>query len=353
MFVIGIDVHVRNSFFHVIRSGDGSTVKSGRVPNTLGDFAKFLAPLEGQPLKAVLESTTNSRPIYLLMKEYARQAGCELDIRVLHARKLRLIAESESKCDKIDGEVLARLANSNLRLSTSYMPEQDVFELREMTRTREDLVDGRTMLKCQAHSVLHRRGVLLPAGMDLFTVAGRSWSSQVKLDVAGRETMDRLYRLIDEFDEEVKKSDQRLKEASRSERWKADFDLLTTMPGVGLVTAMTVLGELGDIKRFSSRASISNFAGLVPVNRSSNEKDWKGQIKREAPRHLRRVLVEAAWAGIAHGEKYREIYLKLSSRNGRKLVAAVAIARRMLEDMYTILKTRSAFMEKSSKSAVG
>ena len=348
MFVIGVDVHVRNSYFHINRA-DGTTFKKGRVPNTLADFSQFMAPLEGHPAKVVLESTTNSRPIYLLLKEYALQARCDWDVRVLHARNLRLIAESESKCDKFDGGTLARLGNSGLRLSTSYMPDQEVFELRELTRGREALVDGRTMLKCQAHAVLHRRGILLPEEMDLFTRVGRAWARGLSMDESGRQTMERLYSLIDAYDDRIHEADVSLIKASRSARWKADYDLVYTMPGVGLVTGMTVLAELADIKRFASRAAVSNFVGLIPINRSSNDKNWKGQIKREGPRHLRRVIVEAAQTAVRDSEKYRTIYQKLVARDGRKkLVATTAIARRMLEDMYTILKTRSAFHEKSS-----
>lgn len=353
MFVIGIDVHVRNSFFH-INHADGRTFKKGRVPNTLADFAQFLAPIEGCAAKAVMESTTNSRPVYLLLQQWARQSGCELDARVLHARNLRIIAQSEAKCDKVDASELAHLADCKLRLSVSYMPPQDVFELRELTRTREDLVDGRTMLKCQAHAVLHRRGILLPQEVDLFTQAGRSWIKGVEsLDPTGRMALDRLYSLISVFDVRIKEADAGLKEKSTSDRWKADYDLLATMPGVGLVTALTVLGEVGEWSRFKSRAAITNFAGLIPVERSSNDKNWKGQVKRQGPRHLRRVMVEAAWSAIAHSEKYKAVYQKLVARDGRKLVAATAVARRMLEDMFTILKTRSAFKDAPSMSDAG
>ena len=352
MFVIGIDVHVRNSYMHICRA-DGTTFKKGRVANTLMDFAEFLAPLEGQQVKAVMESTTNSRPVCVLLQEYARQAGVDLDLRVLHARKLRLIAASESKCDKIDGSVLARLANSNLNLACSYMPDEDVFQLRELTRTREDFVDSRTVLKCQVHAILHRRGLLLPEGMDLFSKIGRSWSAEHVTDVVGKAARESLYRLIDAFDVQIKEFDARLAQAAASPRWKADHDLLRTMPGVGPVTAMTVLGELGDIGRFKSRAALSNYAGLVPSNRSSNEKVWQGSIKKQGPRHLRRVLVEAAWSGVRNSVTYKGIYEGIVERKGKKLVAITAVARRMLEDMYTLLKTRSAFKDKSSMSDAG
>lgn len=352
MFVIGIDVHVRNSFIQIGRV-DGTVLKKGRVPNTLMDLARFLAPVEGQAIKAVMESTTNSRPVYLMWQEFARQAGCELDLRVLHARKLHMIGKSQSKCDKIDASELMGLAGSNLRLSVSHMPDQEIFELRETMRTREDLVDTRTLLKCRAHAVLHRRGHLLPEETGLFTKAGRDWVGGLELGVAGSGAMKCLYGLIDALDEQIKGYDRKALEASRMGRFKADYELLVTMPGVGLITAMTVLGELADIGRFKSRASVANFSGLVPVNRSSNEKNWQGSIKSQGPRHLRRVLGEAAWSAIGSSVKYGEIYQKIVEVKGKKAVAATAIARRMIEDMYTMLKTRCAFEDKSSKGDAG
>ena len=127
MRVIGMDVHVRNSFLCVTEA-DGQLLGRRRVGNSLLEIAEFLGGLDGgdQPAKVVLESTTNSRAIHRLMLEYGKQAGVELQAQVLNARKLRIIAESVTKCDKLDAAVLNELARSNLKLPACYVPDDEV-----------------------------------------------------------------------------------------------------------------------------------------------------------------------------------------------------------------------------------
>src|SRR5687768_8148289 len=101
---VGMDVHVRNSYLCVTDAG-GKTVKRGRVGNTLGELAEFLGPLEHRPVRVVLESTTNTRAVCRLLQQYARESGTPLTAEPMHARKLRVIAESVCKCDRLDGAV--------------------------------------------------------------------------------------------------------------------------------------------------------------------------------------------------------------------------------------------------------
>jgi len=78
--------------------------------------------------------------------------------------------------------------------------------------------------------------------------------------------------VIDELERVIDQSTASLRTLARSQRWCKREALLRTMPGIGLITAMTILAELGDVERFKSRAAVSNYAGLVPVVRDSNAK---------------------------------------------------------------------------------
>ncbi len=79
--------------------------------------------------------------------------------------------------------------------------------------------------------------------------------------------MDQIHGAVDE-------STASLKELMRRPRWSKAAALLMTMPGTGLITALTILMELGDLKRFRNRAAVANYAGLAPVCRSSNDKRY-------------------------------------------------------------------------------
>jgi transposase len=352
MIVVGMDVHVRNSFLCVTDAG-GRLLRRGRVGNSLGEIAQFLGAVESQEdraMRVVLESTTNSRAIHRMMGEYGRQAGIDLRADVLDARKLRVIAESVSKCDKLDAAVLNELARSNLKLPACYVPDDDVFALREHLRARSDLVRMRTMLKNRVHSVLHRRG-LLHAFKDLFTLPGRQWLKELSLDDAGRAILDRYLATIDAVHQTIDQSTASLTQLSRSQRWCKAVAILRTMPGIGPITSLTILAELGDVSRFRSRAAVSNFAGIVPVVRSSNDKSFSGGITHRGPSHLRAALVEAAWIGHARVPQYAMLFDRVADRKGKK-VAIVAVARRMLEDAWTMLKRDEVFRCKSAAVVV-
>lgn len=343
--IVGMDVHVRNSFMCVTDSS-GRLLRRGRVGNSLGEIAQFFASVEQtqgeqQSMRVVLESTTNSRAIHRLISEYGRQREIDLQAQVLDARKLRIIAESVSKCDKLDAAVLAELARSNLKLPACYMPDDEVFALREHLRARADLVRMRTMLKNRVHAVLHRRG-LLQSFDDLFSLAGRRWLAELSLDDAGRSILDRYLAMIDQLQQAVEASGKSLNQLARSQRWCKQVALLRTMPGMGPITSLVVLAELGELSRFRSRASVSNFAGLVPVVRASNNTHHAGGITHRGPAHLRAALVEAAWVSRSRVPRYAMLFERVAERKGKQ-VAIVAVARRMLEDAWTMLRRDEVF----------
>lgn len=297
MHTVGADVHVRNSYLD-ITTADGQSLRRGRCHNSLADLTEFLAgidPAEG--FRVVIESTTNSRAMVRLWQQYGQLASTVVQADVVNARKVRIIAESVCKTDRLDAQVLSELARSNLRLPVCYVPDDEVFTLREHLRARQDLVCIRTMLKNRVHAVLHRRGILTPE-QDLFCKAGQEWLKQIELDGAGREIVGRFQEALTTIEQTITESTATLRQIARQERWSKPAALLQTIPGVGLITSLTILAELGDLSRFTSRAAVTNFAGLIPVTRTSNDRGFQGSITRRGSRHLRQVLVEAAWVAI-------------------------------------------------------
>ncbi len=354
MITVSMDVHVRNSFLYATDAAR-KVLGRGRCSNTLLELGAFLKPVEqvakadAEPVHVVLESTTNSRGIARMLAAYGREAGIDLTVEVLDARRLRVIAESVCKTDGVDARVLNELAASNLKLPVCYMPDDEEFALREHLRARSDLVRIRTMFKNRVHAVLHRRAILAPQA-DLFGAAGREFLRQLSLDEAGRAILTGYLEGVDQIDALVQESTASLKELARSPRWAKPAALLQTMPGVGLLTALTILSELGDLKRFRSRAAVANYAGLTPVIRNSNEKHYTGGISHRGSTHLRAMLVEAAWMSEPRVPAYHDLFERVAWRRG-KATAIVAVARRMLEDAYTMLKRDEAFRYRAVSTA--
>jgi transposase len=167
----------------------------------------------------------------------------------------------------------------------------------------------------------------------------------MELDEAGRLILDGYLNTLDQLGETIEASTSALTRLSRSQRWCKQTALLKTMPGVGPITSLTILAELGDIKRFKSRASVSNYAGLVPVVRSSNEKHYSGGITHRGPAHLRSALVEAAWTAVGRAPQYGSLYNRVAAKKAKQ-IAIVAVARRMLEDAWTMLIRDEVFCMK-------
>lgn len=348
MINVAMDVHVRNSVVHATAPG-GRVVKKGRVPNTLSEVAAFLAPVERLaleehlPVVVTIENTTNARGVLRMLEQYGREAGLELTARAVDPRKMRVIAESVTKCDRLDAAVLNEMAGADLRLPVCWFPDDQTFALREHLRARADLVRLRTAAKNRVHSIFHRRCIMTPEA-DIFAAKSRLFLEEMqgRLDEPGRVLLRRWMVVVEQLDTHLKASDADLAGLARSERWSQPTRLLRTMPGVGVVTALTILAELGDIHRFHSRAGVANYAGMVPVLRSSNDKRYSGHITRRGPALLRAMLVQAAWVATRHSPGYFTIYQRVEGRRGSQ-VAIVAVARRMLEDAWTMLIRKEPF----------
>lgn len=349
MISVGIDVHARNLFVHA-RDASGAVLARGRCGLSVGEVGQKLGPVERlakaarEPVRASLEATTNSRAVALLLERYGQEAGIDLTAQVLDARKLRVIAESVGKCDRLDASALAELTACGLRLPACHVPDADVFALREHLRCRADLVRLSTMLKNRVHALLHRRLLAPPAGADLFSHAGSAYLDQLAgtLDPAGAEALGHYRATLAAVRAELALSQRALRELARSGRWRAEAAILLSMPGVGVVTAMTILAELGDYRRFARRAEVAAYAGLVPVVRDSNDKTARGGITKRGPALLRWALIEAAHVAARRPGLYGVLYAELCAGKPRP-VAITAVARRLLEDAWTLLIKREAF----------
>jgi transposase len=199
----------------------------------------------------------------------------------------------------------------------------------------------RTMIKNRVHSVLHRRGILTPKD-GLFSRDGRKFLDELTLDDAGQAISKRYLTALDQFESLIDQSDKDLRRVMRRPRWAGPAALLQTMPGIGVITALTILAELGDLKRFKSRAAVANYAGLVPVIRDSNTKHYSGGITHCGSSHLRAVLSEAAWTAVSRVPVYQALFERIAQRRGKQ-TAIVAVARRMLEDAVRMLWKGEAF----------
>jgi transposase len=339
MISIGIDLHVNNSMITAIDGETGEFHKGERIPNRNDALLGYFSRFEGRPMKAVVEATCNTFALVGLLRQVSG-----LEICVVNPRKMRIIADSVCKNDRIDSETLAEFGLCNLKLPQSFIPGDDAHNLRSLLRLRAGMVNMRTNLKLRVKSLINAEGFFEPPD-DLFGKTGREWLRQVELCPQARSRLECLLMAMVSFDERLKEIEKSLKkEYATLPLWEEDLKLLLTMPGIGLLTGLTILSELGDWRRFTSPSAVCNYAGLTPRLDSSNKKCVHGGITKQGPRYLRWLLVEAAGAAVRRVPRYKNLYEKIARKGEHgKSIAQVAIARKMLEDGWIMLRKREPF----------
>jgi transposase len=253
-----------------------------------------------------------------------------------HPGKLRVIAESTRKSDKVDAGLLAEFLALDM-IPAAYRPTPRQREHRVLVRHRCYVQRRITSVRIKIRRILSDYNADRP---NLFTSDGMVYLAQVKLSRADRFVVDQLLLELDCQQARLKAVQAELKEfAAQAPAAEAEGRaLLQSIPGVGPVTTEVVLSELADPKRFRSAKCAVAYAGMAPGQRESAGKKKELHIERKGSAMLRWVLVEAAWQLVRRTGRWRGIFENLSARIGRKK-AIVAVARRLLTVMMALLKS--------------
>ena len=134
-------------------------------------------------------------------------------------------------------------------------------------------------------------------------------------------------------------------EISRSVMNDRNVNLLMTIPGLGIYSSSAIMAEIDDISRFSTKEKLASYAGLVPRQNQSGSSDIRGHITKHGPSMLRFILVNAAHSVIKYSDRIRRKYLSLLRRLGKSR-AIVAIARILIEIIYTMLSRGTEFIDR-------
>jgi transposase len=311
----------------------GKIVQAGPVTNEKLALRKYFRQFRGQSVQVAVEACG----FWPAFREVVEPEVKRLVL--VHPQRVKAIASAKLKNDRVDSETLAHLLRCDL-LPESWKADRETQARRQQVRLRATLVRQRTRLKNQVHAVLHQQGLRSPV-TDLFGKRGRLWLGQVKLPPQARESVATCLRMIDHYGEEIQKQNLQLGEKAKQDRrvrW------LTTIPGIGEVSAMMVLAEIGDLGRFSDKEALCSYAGLVPRVRESAGKAARSGITRQGSPWLRWMLVEAAQVATRTSPAAKRYYERLL-RKKHKHVARVALARKLLIAVYAMLHDGVVFDE--------
>jgi transposase len=264
---------------------------------------------------------------------------CGIECYVLSPTHLpRTPKSAKFKTDAKDAQMLLEQLRGFVlagnRLPTVWTPPQRLRDDRELMRTRIDSSDDVTRIKLQILSMLKRYEICKPSWYT------SQWSKRLvawlreratELDPVVGIVLEGLIERYELFRDELKKLDKAIKELSKTDRYRAACKAVRELPGVGLITAMTFLTEMGDMNRFRNRREVAAYLGLCPSSHESGEcNDRKGRITRQGSSRLRKVLCQAVWTSIRDCEETSAAYHRIKGgKKDRSKKAIVALMRRL------------------------
>jgi transposase len=172
-------------------------------------------------------------------------------------------------------------------------PEQE--GLRDLVRCRHDLVAARRSARHRVQKQLLRYGLVF-GGKKTWTKVHQAWVRRQRLqDPNAQSALSHMLCHLDAIDAEIAALDSELERIARTEPWSDPVAWLCCFRGIKTLTALALLAEIGDFRRFASARELMSFLGLTPSEYSSGEQRHRGRITKSGNAHARRLVVEAAW----------------------------------------------------------
>lgn len=230
--------------------------------------------------------------------------------------------------DKTASEAIARFGLER-KLDRWKRPAEIFRKLKQKTRERDQLVGERTLVKNQLHA------------------------EEVEA-YPGRESIARMKTRIKLLNKQVMQIQAETNALIKQDKSvNKSVELITSIPGVGILTAVTVLAETNGFELIRNKRQLTSYAGLdVKEKQSGTSIKGKPRISKKGNRHLRKVMYMPALAAIRYDGRFKVLFTRLISRHGIKMKAAVAVQRKLLEMIYTIYKTNTAFDKNYLKEEV-
>ena len=288
---VGLDTHKETIAVAIADAGRTKPRYYGEIANTPEAIRKLVKTIN--PSGEVVSFCYEAGPCgYGIHRQLT---GMGHDCAVLAPSLTPLKPGDRVKTDRRDSESLARLHRAG-ELTAVWVPGNEQEAIRDLTRAREDMKITERQVKLRLGSFLLRHGKTYDGTKSNWTQAHFRWIEHVKFNHPVQQIV------FEEYVDTVKQAQSRVKSMERELNRVIDTWVLApvvkglmALRGVNLVTAMTVIAELGDISRFQSPRQLMAYLGLVPSEHSSGSSKRRGGITKTGNGHVRRVLIEAGW----------------------------------------------------------
>ena len=318
---IGIDLGDRDSQICVLDPQTGEVAEEAKLRSSRKAFQQRFESMK--PATIAIESGGHTPWVSRLLE----QAGHE--VVVANPRRTRLIYQNNSKSDRVDAEMLARLVTADRKLLYPVQPRSaDTQAARAIVKARDAAVTTRTKL---VNSI---RGMVKSMGERLPSCDAACFHRKIRSHIpeALEPAVSPLFEVLVVLERQIRLFDKAIEHACR--KTFSETERLRQITGVGPITALWYVLTLEDPTRFKNSRNVGSFVGLRPARRSSGQSDPELRITKAGDRMLRRYLVQSAQYILGrHGPDcdLQRWGLKLAGRGGKKAKrrAIVAVARKL------------------------
>lgn len=322
---IGVDLHKTN--FVVCFLSPDDTTRMETFPLTLQGLERFKRQLK-QSDEVAVEVTSNIYYFFDQIKSLVKR------VVLVDTYRFCVIAKSKKKTDQADAQALARFLKLG-HLPEVPMPSQKVRELRHLLQARETLVGMTTKLKNMGHAALARNGIALSRAA--FASKGSRQRLEKRDDLASidRTIIQAALHQLTALETEIAQLEAEIIRVGQS---LPGIKRLLQVHGLNLLSAISLLAEIGDIKLFETSKQLTAYAGLVTSIRQSNEHTRRGAITKQGRKRLRTIAIRAVLAMVNKRKTpLMEFYQKKKREKGAGK-AICATARKLLTIIFVMLK---------------
>lgn len=334
MLYIGSDVSEKSSYVYVT-DGKGKKIESREIPTDKDGYRQYFKKWAGKQVKVAVEAGGHSRWIHDTLKKLG------ISVYVVNPNKVKLIAKNKKKTDKIDAAFLAKLLRIDELPERVHVAEGDSRELRDLLRSRYQLVTSTTCLMNHLRGMLRQEGIKFKARAfndeTIFSrlLKNKSVPGHLHPIISSYEkAISEIRRQRVSLDDEIAKYDNK------------DIELLKTVPGIGEIVSKTTYAAISTVDRFKRAKQLTSYCGLVPSVFSSGERANYGHITREGRSEVRHAVVQGARAVLrsknSESRPLRQWYEHIARRRGSK-TAVVALARKLVEIIFYVLRDRRPY----------
>ena len=323
----GLDIH--KEYFVAVGVNLQREVIFGpqRVSNyQLDEWAERVLTLEDA---VALEMSTNTYLFYDTLVPHVRS------VIAVHPPSVALVTNAQVKTDKKAALALAQLHAAGM-ITGVWIPPQEGRDLRALIARRDKMVRLSTMAKNRLHSTLQRNHLVLPE--KPFSPEQRSWWKNLSLSATEKFLVLSDLDTLEFAQKQVEQVEECLKHKSAEDE---RIPLLIQLPGVAMLTAITILAAIGNITRFPNAKKLVGYAGLGTRVHDSGMTHTSGRITKTGRKDLRRAMVNAANHAVVHHVHWKKEFERMEPRLGRSK-AIIAIARKLLVAVWHVLGKQEA-----------